>query len=363
MTTTGQDSATAELDTGSGITASAVDGRHRYAHTLLATARTAAQATMRAMVTRLDPDLARVCAYHLGWTDTTAAGDGKALRPALAVAGAALIGVERELGARCAAVVELLHNFSLIHDDIMDHDTTRRGRPTVWARYGTPTGVLAGDALFALAIATLTEIDTPTRRGGRLVSDTMIELVRGQQQDLSFQARPWTGVDAVGVEEYVVMAGNKTGALLGCALALPAACTPTIPAAVVNALISTGRHLGVAFQAIDDILGIWGQENITGKPVCSDLTAGKKTLPVLTALAADTTEVLARTLQGSTGVEEKDQGAAARAIVDAGGRRASRGIAERETARALTCLAGTGTDQRHHTDLRAIAAFGLDRVS
>lgn len=158
-------------------------------------------------------------------------------------------------------------------------DAMRRGRPALWKAYGTGPAVLAGDALFALAVETVS-IDPPAVR--RLTA-ALGDLVHGQADDLLFGRRPWTGPDAVTVGEYERMAEHKTGALLGCALALGAhfggACEKT-----ASALDRTGRHLGVAFQIADDLLGIWGDPEVTGKPVHGDLRQGKKTLPILAAL-------------------------------------------------------------------------------
>ncbi|GDY79119.1 hypothetical protein SAV31267_086040 [Streptomyces avermitilis] len=175
-----------------------------------------------------------------------------------------------------------MHTFSLLHDDIMDGDAMRRGRPALWKAYGTGPAVLAGDALFALAVQTLTTASAPG--AAHRLSAALGDLVRGQADDLLFAHRPWTGPEAVSVAEYEAMAEHKTGSLLGCALALGAhlAGAPEETAAVLD---RTGRHLGVAFQIVDDLLGIWGDPAVTGKPVHGDLRQGKKTFPVLAALA------------------------------------------------------------------------------
>lgn len=172
----------------------------------------------------------------------------------------------------------------------MDGDETRRRRATVWKAYGTGPAVLAGDALFALAVQTLAESHGPhcphSGTAIRHLSQALGDLVRGQAEDLLFESRPWTGPDAVRTAEYRAMAEAKTGALMGCAAALGAALAGA-PEPVVTALDRAGRHLGVAFQAVDDLLGMWGDPEVTGKPVHGDLRRRKKTLPVLAALAAD----------------------------------------------------------------------------
>ncbi len=154
---------------------------------------------------------------------------------------------------------ELLHTFSLLHDDIMDGDALRRGRPAVWKAYGTGPAVLTGDALFALAVETLTAAPATSHAAAavRRLTRASRDLVRGQADDLLFAHRPWTGPDAVSTGEYEAMAEHKTGALLGCALALGAGLAGA-PQETAAALDRAGRHLGVAFQIADDLLGIWG---------------------------------------------------------------------------------------------------------
>ncbi|MFC7466592.1 polyprenyl synthetase family protein [Actinomadura keratinilytica] len=145
-----------------------------------------------------------------------------------------------------------------------------------------------GDALHALAVQTLAE--APGERAPaavRHLSRSLTALVRGQADDLRFEELPWTGPDAPGLAAYRAMAEQKTGALLGCAAALGAELGGA-PGATVTALDRAGRHLGVAFQAVDDLLGIWGDPALTGKPVHSDLRQRKKTHPVLAALAGAT---------------------------------------------------------------------------
>lgn len=193
-------------------------------------------------------------------------------------------GADAVLGA---VAVELIHTFSLIHDDIMDGDETCRRLPTLWKAYGTGPAVLAGDALFALAVSTLAEAPGPGGAAAvRQLAGALGDLVNGQAQDLLFESRPWTGPGAVLPHEYRSMATHKTGSLLGCAAALGAVLAGA-PASTVEALDLAGRHVGVAFQAVDDLLGIWGDPQVTGKPVHSDLRRLKKTYPVLAALSAD----------------------------------------------------------------------------
>uniref|UniRef100_UPI000A4A8524 polyprenyl synthetase family protein n=1 Tax=Streptomyces europaeiscabiei TaxID=146819 RepID=UPI000A4A8524 len=161
-----------------------------------------------------------MAAYSFGWCEVggapapTAASGGKGVRQALAVLGAEAVGAPGRAGVPAAVAVELVHAFSLLHDDIMDGDTDRRRRPAVWKAYGTGPAILAGDALFALAVETLaaTEAGAPVLR---TLSAALGDLVRGQADDLLFAARPWTGPERVRPAEYRAMAEHKTGALLG----------------------------------------------------------------------------------------------------------------------------------------------------
>ncbi|WVS81492.1 polyprenyl synthetase family protein [Streptomyces sp. SS162] len=260
---------------------------------LLVRCRALVRPALARAVRRLHPWTGEMAAFSLGWADVDGtpepgASEGKGVRQALAVLGAEAVGADGRVAVAGAVAVELVHAFSLLHDDIMDGDAVRRQRATVWKAYGTGPAVLAGDALFALAVQSLAE--APGRHTGpavRRLGDTLNDLVRGQAEDLCFEGRPWTGPGAVPPDAYRAMAEHKTGSLLGCAAAL-GALLGGAPDTTVAALDRAGRHLGVAFQAVDDLLGVWGDPAVTGKPVHSDLRRRKKTYPVLAALAADT---------------------------------------------------------------------------
>ncbi|MEU8935566.1 polyprenyl synthetase family protein [Streptomyces sp. NPDC048409] len=307
---------------------------------------------LAAAVARLHPWVGEMAGYAFGWCEvggSPAAGPGgKGVRQALAVLGAETAGAPAAHGVPAAVAVELVHAFSLVHDDIMDGDATRHRRPAVWQAYGTGPAVLAGDALFALAVETLAA--APGGPGAvRLLSAALADLVHGQADDLLFAARPWTGVSA---REYRTMAERKTGALLGCAVALGAALGGA-PEATVGALDQAGRHLGVAFQLVDDVLGIWGDPAVTGKPVHGDLRQRKKTYPVLAALGSPAAPRLARLL------DEPGRAAEAAALIEeAGGRAAALAEARRHTARAEALFAGMPTAP---AELRALLDFLVRR--
>jgi geranylgeranyl diphosphate synthase type I len=221
----------------------------------------------------------------MGWTDTggnpVSSPGGKGIRPTLAILSAEAAWADAEIGVPGAVAVELVHNFSLIHDDIIDTDTERHHRPTVWSVYGIGPAIVAGDALQILAHQVL--LETPFGRGAAAsaaLADATAAMIAGQADDIAFESRR-----DVTVEQCMSMSAAKTGALLGCAASMGAILAGA-PSATIGALRDYGRYLGLAFQAVDDLLGIWGDPGQTGKPAGSDLRQRKKSMPVVSALAA-----------------------------------------------------------------------------
>ncbi|MFG2673422.1 polyprenyl synthetase family protein [Streptomyces sp. NPDC048445] len=335
---------------------------------ILARCRALVRPGLERAVRQLHPWHAEITAFSLGWDGpggrAVPGAQGKGIRQALAVLGAEAVGAHARSAVRGAVAAELIHTFSLLHDDIMDGDETRRQRATAWKAYGTGPAVLAGDALFALAVQTLA--DTPGAhcvQAVRLLSGTLNDLVRGQADDLLFESRPWTGPDAVRPHEYRLMAEHKTGSLLGCAAGLGAVLGGAGRTAT-DALTSAGRHLGVAFQAMDDVLGIWGDPEVTGKPVHSDLRRQKKTYPVLTALAAGDRAALELGALLRTG-EPLDDAAARRAadlVEKAGGRAAAMAEAHRHLDSARACLESVALEPEAAGELLALFPFVVERT-
>lgn len=258
---------------------------------ILARTREAIAPAMAAAVDRLDPDTRLQVSYHLGWTDATgrplSAPTGKGIRPALALLSAAAAWSDPSVGIPGAVAVELIHNFSLIHDDIIDGDIERHHRPTVWSVFGVGSAIIAGDALETLAHQVLLEAPASpgaTDSRGAAASAALAEgtaaMIAGQAMDVAFEKRR-----NVSVEECMAMCAAKTGALLGCAASIGAVLAGA-PTATVGALRDFGAQLGLAFQAVDDLLGIWGDPATTGKPAGNDLRQRKKSMPVVAALAA-----------------------------------------------------------------------------
>lgn len=240
------------------------------------------EAPLRSAIARLDPATHHVCGYHLGYWDVDglpASGGGKGLRAFLALLSAQAAGVGPGVGVPAGVACELVHNFSLLHDDVMDGDRQRRHCETAWSCFGISPAILAGDGMLTLANEVLAETASPTSGWAiRVLSATTRTLIAGQAADLDFETR-----EDVTLSECLDMAGDKTGALIAGASCLGAVLADA-PAWRVDDLAEFGQHLGLAFQGVDDLLGIWGASARTGKPVGSDLRSRKKTLPVMAAL-------------------------------------------------------------------------------
>ncbi|MEW9549125.1 polyprenyl synthetase family protein [Nonomuraea sp. NPDC050783] len=293
---------------------------------------------LREAIAGLHPWNARMAGFALGWSDADGrprAGDGgKGVRPALALLAAEAVGADAGAAVPGAVAVELVHAFSLAHDDIIDHDERRRHRETLWKAYGVGPALLTGDALLALAVAQLAA--TPTAMP--LLSAALTDLVHGQSADMAFENRPWHGPHAVTIGEYTEMAAGKTGSLLGAAAALGVTLGGA-PPELGESMRRMGRDLGVAFQIADDVLGIWGDPAVTGKPVHNDLRREKKTLPVLCALAGDGAAGRELSAVLSAGLaDEETVRTAARLVEEAGGRAAAHALAERHLSAALHTL-------------------------
>lgn len=247
------------------------------------------EAELQRQVARLDNPQTKpyheMLTYHMGWTGEGAGSEatGKRVRPLLVLLCCASAGGDWQAALPAAAAVELLHNFSLVHDDIQDNSDKRRGRATVWVKWGTPQAINAGDGLFVLSNLAITDLIAayPAEtvvQAAQTLHNTSLELTRGQYLDISYEKRA-----DLGVEDYWPMIGGKTAALLAGCCAIGALLGGADELAR-EAYRAFGHYLGLAFQVQDDILGIWGDEAVTGKSAASDLLEGKKTLPVLAGL-------------------------------------------------------------------------------
>jgi geranylgeranyl diphosphate synthase type I len=322
------------------------------------TARDLVGPAIAAAVDRLSADVRVVAAYHLGLADVAGrpagkGNTGKALRPALAVLSARAAGVEPERGVPPAAAVEFVHNFSLLHDDIMDGDTERRHRPTAWTVFGVGAAILAGDAMLQLAHDLLLEGPAPQGLwASRCLSAAVQRLIAGQGADLAFERR-----DDVTLDQCRQMAADKTAALMACACSIGAiyAGAP----AVAMGLAEFGAHVGLAFQLTDDLLGIWGSPDVTGKPVMSDLRARKKSLPVVAALTSQTApgRELGELLARPEPLTEDELRHAAGLVEAAGGREWAEAEADAALAAAGKRLDETDMPDDVQAEFAGIAEF------
>lgn len=256
-----------------------------FLHPLLS----AIEAELRRQIDRLDEPRTRpfheMLTYHMGWTGEGAGPEttGKRVRPLLVLLCAASCGAEWHSALPAAAAVELVHNFSLVHDDIEDNSDKRRGRMTVWKKWGMAQGINAGDGLFVLSNLALADLEADypapiVLRAAKILHQTCLNLTRGQFLDISYEDRA-----DLTVEDYWPMVSGKTAALIAACCHI-GALLGGADEARQEAYRAFGHYLGLAFQAQDDILGIWGDEALTGKSAASDLVEGKKSLPVLLGL-------------------------------------------------------------------------------
>lgn len=315
-------------------------------------------------VEQLGPAMRRICGYQLGWLDERgqpASGPtGKVVRPALLLASAEAVGGRVEAAVPAATAVELLHNCTLLQDDVMDEDLTRRHRPTAWTLFGKSEAVLAGDSLMALAFAVLAASGCAQAGAtARELARTTHELIEGQAMDIGFERIP-----AVTLGEVLRMSGAKTASLLGCACGLGGRWCGADDRTCA-ALTRFGRQLGMAYQLRDDLLGIWGDPQRTGKAVLADLGRRKKSLPVVAALTAENqaARALRRIYDRPDRLTEAEAAEAADLVERAGGRAwaeraASEAMAAAEEELALLERSGVATAR-----LAALGRFlvGRDR--
>ncbi len=306
---------------------------------------------LKHQVARLDQPRNRqfheMLTYHMGWTGEGAGlhAAGKRIRPLLTllvVAASSFVDKGNESGngvywlraVSSAAAIELIHNFSLVHDDIQDNSVMRRGRPTVWAKWGAPMAINVGDALFVIANQAVLDLAKyyPAEivvKAAWILNENCLDLTRGQYLDMSYEKRK-----DLGMEDYWPMIGGKTSALLS-------SCTH------IGALLGYaneskqesyrlfGYHLGRAFQVQDDILGIWGDETVTGKSTAGDLVEGKNSLPILFALEKNG-EFAKRWRRGP--IKDNDVLEVSALLEDEGAREYAEKLSEAETQKALGYL-------------------------
>ena len=251
--------------------------------------------------------------YHLGWCDPTGTpaatpvSQGKALRPTLCMFVCDALQGDPGHAAPAAAALELIHNFSLVHDDIQDQGMERRHQPTVWAVWGTEHALVAGDAMQSLGDLSTLNLDgsvpsVTTIRISQLLTQSYLEMIEGQCRDLEFERR-----EVIASNEYLDMIALKTGALIRSSMVIGATIA-TDDSETLEGVARFGRAIGRLFQIRDDYLGIWGDEAITGKSTDSDIVQRKKSFPIVYAFqhagGADREELLR--LYSQEALEEAD---------------------------------------------------------
>ena len=344
---------------------------------ILERARVLVEPSLRHAVEQLNPHIAPLALYHFGWADehgrpAKAGSGGKGIRSALAVISAEAAGAPAQTGVPGAVATELVHNFSLLHDDIIDDDTERRHRPTVWAVFSQGEAIIVGDALHTLAFDVLLRGEAWSAAGSagisangaqpsgaaasRLASATAA-MIAGQSCDMAFNER----ID-VTPEQCLSMEADKTGALLGYASSVGAVLADA-DAEVVDPLEDFGAKLGLAFQAADDLLGIWGDPAVTGKPVGNDLRERKKSFPVAVALSQHTaaSEELASILTQDAALNEADIARATELVEQAGGRESATAAAHDYLNQALACIQSAPLAAPAIEELTHLARFVVTR--
>ena len=310
--------------------------------------------------------LTRMTRYHMGWEDEQGQGadkTGKGLRPSLLLLACEAVGGDWRRAVPAAAAVELVHNFSLVHDDIQDGDLERHHRPTVWSIWGQAQAINAGDALLAMARLALLRLHDEglppgtTLAAARLLDEKTLQMVEGQVMDLAFEQ-----TREVGMDDYLAMIGKKTGALFDCSLAVGALVGGSDPR-TAQKLGEAGGRLGLAFQVRDDMLGIWGAETRTGKRPAADIRRRKKSLPIVYVLNSGdhaAAECVSQAYEADD-LSEEDVSMVLRSLdaVNAQGYCAAQ--AQNQKAEALDLLSTLPLDAARLAELRETADFLLER--
>ncbi len=325
------------------------------------------EAALRSAVPEDDVPLHKALRYHMGWADDRGAqiagAGGKRLRPILCLMTCEAVGGSASAAMPAAVAVEMVHNFSLVHDDIQDRDRERHQRPTVWALWGEPQAMSVGNALYALACKAMLDMDhhqvsaTVALQALAKLMKSSLAMLDGQYLDLDFEKR----LD-VTPQQYLDMISLKTGALIACAMELGSLVGSEDPS-TVSLFLESGLHIGQLFQLRDDVLGIWGDAATTGKTVHSDIQRKKKTFPVVYAFqhATGAGATTLRTLYQ----KEQLHGDDVRQVVDVLEATGARQEAERQAAsladQALESLRPAELSSQSRRELEELVFFLLHR--
>lgn len=289
---------------------------------------------------------------------------GKRLRPFMVIKSCELIGGSLSRALPAAAAIELVHNFTLVHDDIMDNDDVRHNSPTVHKFYGLPLAILAGDILFSKAF----EILVIHGRKNGIAADRIAEMAsrlavgctevcEGQATDVGLASQAKFPTEA----EYISMIGKKTAALFDVACSLGALSSMSNLDQDVQNLSAFGRHIGIAFQLVDDLIGVVGDSKLTGKAAGNDIREGKKTFPIVLSLQkakGDDKDKILKVL-GSHSASPIEINDAVRVVSDLGIEKKVREEAKKHMALALKCLGSYArSDARDSLELSAEFVVG-----
>ncbi len=284
---------------------------------------------------------------------------GKRMRPAMAVACCGAVGGDRSKAFPLAVAVEYIHNFTLVHDDLMDGDESRRGMTTIHVKYGMPTAVLAGDALFAKAYQIICDLDIPAERmrsALRYVSKAVWDLARGQQMDVNNEGQ------IVSEDVYLVTIKLKTSVLFAAAAA-GGAVVGGADEKTAEAIHDYAIETGLGFQIFDDYLGIMGDPAKTGKSNCNDIRKGKCTVMVTHTIATLKDEAkLAefRSILGKADATEEECARAKQIMIDAGSIDYAMNMAKEKVDRAIETI-GFLPESEDKEFMIALARYSIDR--
>jgi geranylgeranyl diphosphate synthase type I len=325
--------------------------------------------TIKDVLTGAPPFIQGVISYHFGWVDQNFEPadfeKGKFLRPTLCLLVFEALTGSYQDALPVAAAIEMIHNFTLIHDDVEDNDLQRHGRPTAWAIWGKPLAINIGDYLYTLAFHCLHQLDLtkfpPERVLSvlRLVSESCLVLTTGQDLDLRFEQ-----VQDVSTEMYLDMVYRKTGALLEAAV-LSGAILGAGDSEILENYRAFARNIGIAFQVRDDILGIWGDSAMTGKSRDNDLRRKKKTLPVIYTLneISGPSKKTLKLFYNAPGPLSDEQIQVVRACLEqARAYQYTQKLADHYIHKAFTALNKISISNQAQSELEAIARFLVDRT-
>lgn len=284
----------------------------------------------------------RMVHYHLGWCDADGgsvdSSGGKQIRPLLVLLAAEAAGGDYRRALSLAAGVELVHNFSLVHDDVQDRSEERRHRPTVWKLWGEAQAINVGDGLHVLANQSIAGASSSglseesVLAAMQIFNDASLRLCEGQYLDMDFQDR-----EDVSTDDYLEMIRGKTAALIGASLAL-GAIAGGAPDRTSRLALQAGVDLGIAFQVQDDVLGMWGTFERTGKPTDGDIIARKKTYPVVYALEQPSRKATLLELYRSGRTDARTIAEIRSAIDSSGSREAAADLARRHLDAGLEAI-------------------------